>query len=74
MLVGDVMQKVVTGGLFTTEDAAVEQARVDAGELAITGPIFGPKMSRPQGEPADARRSCCRKPDSIRRALLVIQS
>lgn len=53
VLVGDVMQKVVTGGLFTTEDATVEQARVDAGELAITGPMFGPKMPPPAGVPAE---------------------
>ena len=30
---------------FRTEDPTAEQARVDAGELVITGPIFGPKMT-----------------------------
>jgi len=53
VLVGDVMQKVATGGLFTTSDAVVEQERVDRGELSITGPIFGPKMQQPGGEPAE---------------------
>nr|MDQ3333454.1 tRNA pseudouridine(13) synthase TruD [Planctomycetota bacterium] len=53
VLVGDVMRKSSTGGLFTTTDAAAEQPRLDAGELQITGPMFGPKMQPPQAEPAD---------------------
>jgi len=44
VLRGDVMSKVATGGLFVVEDAAVEQARLDAGETRITGPMFGHKM------------------------------
>lgn len=35
---------------FRTENPADEQARVDEGELAITGPIFGPKMTKTAGE------------------------
>jgi tRNA pseudouridine13 synthase len=31
---------------------SVEQPRCDAGETAITGPIFGPKMTQTSGEPA----------------------
>lgn len=53
VLAGDVMQKIATGGLFTTSDAAVEQDRVDRGELVITGPIFGPKMQQPTGFSAE---------------------
>ena len=53
VLAGDVMQKIATGGLFTTDDDATEQERVDRGELAITGPIFGPKMQQPKHIPAE---------------------
>jgi len=41
VLTGDILQKVPTGGVFTTEDPAVDQARVDAGEIVITGPLPG---------------------------------
>jgi tRNA pseudouridine13 synthase len=52
---GDVLQKVATGGLFVTEDVAIDQARVDAGELAITGPLPGGREKEPPpGTPARA--------------------
>ncbi|HVU49341.1 MAG TPA: tRNA pseudouridine(13) synthase TruD [Polyangia bacterium] len=44
---GDVLQKVASGGLFITEDVAVDQARVDAGELAVTGPLPGGREKEP---------------------------
>jgi len=44
---GDVLRKVATGGLFVTEDVAVDQARVDAGELVITGPLPGGREVEP---------------------------
>jgi tRNA pseudouridine13 synthase len=53
VLVGDVMQVAASGGPFVVEDAAIEQARFDAGETIISGPIFGPKMKRPAGEPSE---------------------
>jgi tRNA pseudouridine13 synthase len=49
---GDVMQVRATGGPFVAEDAAIEQARFDAGETVITGPLFGPKMKQPVGAAA----------------------
>lgn len=49
---GDVLQVVATGGLFVAEDVAAEQARCEAGETVPTGPMFGPKMKSPAGEPA----------------------
>ena len=52
VLAGEVMQKVESGGLFQVEDVAAEQERLDAGETVITGPMFGPKMKQPTGEPA----------------------
>jgi tRNA pseudouridine13 synthase len=51
VLAGDVMRKVASGGLFVAEDVPTEQARLDAGETQVTGPLFGPKMPQPRGEP-----------------------
>ncbi len=52
VLPGDVMQVTSSGGLFVVADAAAEQARFDRGETVLTGPMFGPKMIAPAGEPA----------------------
>lgn len=49
-LLGDVMKKHATGGLFTCEDVAAEQSRVDALQISPTGPIFGAKMLQSVGE------------------------
>jgi tRNA pseudouridine13 synthase len=55
-LVGDLMKKRDTGGLFAVEDAAEAQARLDAGAIDPTGPMFGAKMAAPpEGTPARAR-------------------
>jgi tRNA pseudouridine13 synthase len=43
VLTGDVLHKV-GGGMFTSEDAAVDEPRLCAGELVVTGPMFGTKM------------------------------
>jgi tRNA pseudouridine13 synthase len=51
VLAGDVMLVVATGGRFVAEDAAAEQVRLEQGEIVISGPIFGPKMLEPRGEP-----------------------
>jgi tRNA pseudouridine13 synthase len=52
VLPGDAMQVVASGGPFVVEDVAREQARFDAGEIVVSGPIFGPKMKPPAGEVA----------------------
>ena len=52
VLPGDVLRKTETGGLFVCDDPATDQARLDAGELQVTGPIFGPKMTQPAAQPA----------------------
>lgn len=52
VLAGDVMQKRETGGLFVVEDVVTEQARFDAGETVLTGPMHGPKMRQPLGQAA----------------------
>ena len=56
---GDVAQKhtddLRLGGLFTVEDAAVEQLRADAWQISPTGPMPGGKM-RPRPHSAAAER------------------
>jgi tRNA pseudouridine13 synthase len=55
VLAGDVLKKVETGGLFVTEDVDVDQRRVDAGELVVTGPLPGGREKEPPpGTPARA--------------------
>jgi tRNA pseudouridine13 synthase len=44
---GDVLQKTVSGGVFVSEDAATDQARVDAGEVVPTGPMPGSREIEP---------------------------
>lgn len=51
VLAGDVMEVVASGGKFIAEDVAAEQPRYDAGEIAVTGPMFGLKMREPSGVP-----------------------
>lgn len=48
VLAGDVLHKN-GGGMFTCEDAAVDEPRLVAGELVITGPMFGTKMRQAAG-------------------------
>ncbi len=49
-LAGDVLKKHETGGEFVCADPAIDQPRVDAFEVSATGPIFGPKMRRAEGQ------------------------
>ena len=48
MLDGDVLQRRESGGLFVSEDRVVDQARLEQGELVPTGPLCGPRMTRPR--------------------------
>jgi len=52
-LMGDLMKKHDSGGLFLCEDPAAEQPRVDALAISPTGPMFGRRMRPAQ---ADAGR------------------
>lgn len=52
VLAGDVMQVTASGGGFIVEDVPREQDRYDQRETVVTGPLFGPKMKNPAGEPA----------------------
>jgi tRNA pseudouridine13 synthase len=51
VLVGDVLRFRDGRTVFTVEDAEHEQARLDRGELRLTGPMVGPKMKASAGEP-----------------------
>jgi tRNA pseudouridine13 synthase len=44
---GDVLQKTGSGGLFVCTEVAIDQARVDAGELVPTGPMPGTRVMEP---------------------------
>jgi tRNA pseudouridine13 synthase len=55
VLAGDVLHKR-GGGMFVCEDPATDQARLAAGELVATGPMFGDRMRLPgPASPALAR-------------------
>lgn len=52
-LVGDVLKKTDTGGLFTCTDADADSERLASGALVVTGPMFGSRMmSPPEGTPS----------------------
>lgn len=57
VFVGDVMEVVESGGKFVVEDSAREQARLDAGEIVVTGPMFGVKMLATAGDPAEREKT-----------------
>lgn len=44
---GDLLTKVATGGVFETSDPRTDQERLEAGEIAPTGPMFGHAMRSP---------------------------
>ena len=46
VVAGDILHKT-GGGQFTCEDPSVDGPRLLAGELGITGPMFGDRMRRP---------------------------
>ncbi|MBW2734018.1 MAG: tRNA pseudouridine(13) synthase TruD [Deltaproteobacteria bacterium] len=50
---GEVLQRLDSGGIFVSEDATVDQPRLDTREVVITGPMCGPRMTRAlEGSPA----------------------
>ena len=53
-LMGDLMQKHDTGGLFDVTDPTAEQPRVDRVDISATGPIVGKRMRSPSDAPAQA--------------------
>lgn len=56
-LAGDLLHKR-GGGMFACDDPAADTARLLAGELVVTGPMFGDRMRQPSdGSPAAAREA-----------------
>jgi tRNA pseudouridine13 synthase len=60
-LMGDLIKKTDTGGIFHCTDPVTDEARAERGEIAPTGPIFGAKMRWPEGEPAKIEREMLRE-------------
>jgi tRNA pseudouridine13 synthase len=52
LLAGDLAWRHQGGAVFEVEDPEREQPRADALEISPSGPLFGPRMTRPTGEPA----------------------
>ncbi|RKH75809.1 tRNA pseudouridine(13) synthase TruD [Corallococcus sp. AB045] len=52
-LLGDVLRKEETGGLFVCEAPDVDGPRVASFEVSPAGPMFGPKMTASKGEVAE---------------------
>ncbi|HEY5926695.1 MAG TPA: tRNA pseudouridine(13) synthase TruD [Kofleriaceae bacterium] len=51
VIAGDILHKA-GGGQFVCEDPAVDEPRLLAGELCVTGPMFGDRMRAPAAEAA----------------------
>ena len=66
---GELVKKIDTGGIFTAEDVEEVQARADRFEVHPTGPIFGPKMSWPEGAPREREEQVLRGLDLEEEAL-----
>lgn len=56
LLPGDLAFLHRNGACFPVPDPAAEQARADAFEISPTGPLHGPEMPQPAGEPASLER------------------
>jgi tRNA pseudouridine13 synthase len=57
VIAGDILHKR-SGGQFTCEDPATDEPRLLAGELCVTGPMFGARMRKPpDGSDAAAREA-----------------
>ncbi len=52
-LLGDVLQKEDSGGVFLCSDVQADGARAERGEVSPTGPMPGMKMRMPEGAPAE---------------------
>jgi tRNA pseudouridine13 synthase len=51
-LLGDVMRRLPAGGLFTCQDPALDQPRLERFEISHAGPMFGHKMPPAAAEAA----------------------
>jgi tRNA pseudouridine13 synthase len=76
-LVGDVLKKSDTGGLFTVDDnaeaVADAQARLSARAVVVTGPMFGHKMmAPPPGTPSGEREEALLRAEGIAAAAFAV--
>jgi tRNA pseudouridine13 synthase len=53
LLLGDLAYLHDRGAVFSVEDPAIEQPRADRLEISPSGPLYGRKMSMPQGLPGE---------------------
>ena len=60
---GDLARKIDTGGIFSVEDAAVEQPRAEAFEISPTGPIPGYRCNLAGGQPGVIEREALARRD-----------
>lgn len=56
VIMGDLLRKTDTGGIFVCADPELDGARLARGELAPTGPMFGADMRQPPEGSAAAQR------------------
>jgi tRNA pseudouridine13 synthase len=49
-LLGDILKKEETGGIFVCTDVQLDRERAERGEVCPTGPIVGDRMRQPEGE------------------------
>jgi tRNA pseudouridine13 synthase len=57
LLSGDLAYRHAGGAVFRVEDPAVEQPRADAFEISPSGPLFGYRMTEPEGRAAEIEAS-----------------
>lgn len=57
LFAGDLAWRHPQGAVFRVEDVDREQPRCTAFEISPTGPLFGQRMSEPQGEPGEMERA-----------------
>jgi len=56
LLYGDLAYIHAKGAVFLVEDPAAEQARADRLEISPSGPLYGYKLTTPQGAPGELER------------------
>ncbi|MDF2696341.1 MAG: tRNA pseudouridine 13 synthase [Labilithrix sp.] len=52
-ILGDLLKKEETGGIFVCTDVQIDRERAARGELCPTGPIIGDRMRQPEAEAFD---------------------
>lgn len=60
-VLGDILRKEDSGGLFVNSDQAEATRRMQAWEVSPTGPMFGAKMRWPEAEAAEHERDLLRR-------------